>query len=111
MEAYNIYITMKNKQQQYNNNNDIIIKPDLIAINSILNSFAFTNTNVVIIKKEVLDIAIKKYEEITSSWSICSDIKPNDTTYGAMILICGKLLSANNIISRNELTQSIFWKY
>jgi len=67
MEAYNIYITMKNKQQQYNNNNDIIIKPDLIAINSILNSFAFTNTNVVIIKKEVLDIAIKKYEEITSS--------------------------------------------
>ena len=100
---------MKNKHHQ--NNNDSIIKPDLITINSVLNACAFTKTNDDIIKKDALDIAIKLYEEITSSSSSSNtfDIKPNDTTYGTMILICGKLCS-NNIILRHELIQSIFWK-
>ena len=108
-EAYKIYIAMKNKHHQ--NNNDSIIKPDLITINSVLNACAFTKTNDDIIKKDALDIAIKLYEEITSSSSSSNtfDIKPNDTTYGTMILICGKLCS-NNIILRHELIQSIFWK-
>ena len=96
-EAYNIYNTMRKSED---------ITPDLVTINSVLNACAFSKTSDSTIKKDVLNIAIELYEEATSP---SSSLKPNDTTYGTMILICGNLLN-DNILLRNDLIQSIFWK-